>query len=344
MVICLLCNGLTTTELTDCLKDVKSSSKNIGTHSRRELYWNAYGSMITAANKTGAEGERLHGWLTYHTKGPNDDETVKQSNFIACTKRQKGLLGSVDFFGKKTRPEEKEIKNNWCIVYLDDDKTDENEAQAAFDDITSGEPMVYYSQDMNGIFVGTRLKRRKCRNAPSNPLKTPAELQTLKESLKPEEPLVSVAWEGHRPPSINDYNFILAGGFHANISNDESNAVVNTTSIDEIYACFVEKKNLFLVEEASKFVSSHLVDVSKGGNPLFETSVRLAGIARKACLLKKVFIDSSKKKFIDAVNNDEDNNCDMVVIDGAPKDSLFTQHGGCVFELHYHADLAMFGA
>ena len=91
-------------------------------------------------------------------------------------------------------------------------------------------------------------------------------------------------------------------------------------------------------------VAKHLIDVNKGGTPLFETSVRLAGIARKNCLLKKVFICSSKRKFIDMVTKDTDSNVEMIVIEGAKKDSDFMQHGGCVFELHYRADLAMFGA
>ena len=52
--------------------------------------------------------------------------------------------------------------------------------QAAFEDIMDGEPVVYLSQDMDGVFVGTRLKRRKVRSAPSAPLKTPADVDAFK--------------------------------------------------------------------------------------------------------------------------------------------------------------------
>ena len=337
MIICMLVNGLTSSDLTDCLKDIKQSSKNIGTHNRRELFWNAYTSLIAETNKQ-AEGERLHGILTYHTG------EVPKSEFVPCTKRQKGLLGSTDFFGKKVKPEGMETKNQWVIAYLNDDKTDINEAEEAYNDITNGEAMCYFSQDMNGIFVGTKLKRRKCRNAPSSPLKTIAELETLKESLKPDDPLCSIDWNGNRPLALNEYNFVLAGNFHANICNDGGVAWMNTTSVDEIYSFFLTKRNEFLVGEAGKMVQLHLIDVSKGGNPLYETSVRLAGIARKNCLLKKIYVGAEKKKFIDVVKSDSDSNIDMTVIENAPNDSEFAQHGSCVFELHYRADLAMFGA
>ena len=71
--------------------------------------------MISEANKQ-AEGQKLYGFLTY--------TLPSKAEFIACTKRQKGLLGSTDFMGKKFKPEDNERKSEWCIVYFVDDKTD----------------------------------------------------------------------------------------------------------------------------------------------------------------------------------------------------------------------------
>jgi len=335
MVVCLLVNGLTSDNLTACLGQIKSGSKQIGTHARRELFWNAYNSMISEANKQ-AEGQKLYGFLTY--------TLPSKAEFIACTKRQKGLLGSTDFMGKKFKPEDNESKSEWCIVYFDDDKTDVNDAQAAFDDITTGEVMVYLSQDMDGVFVGTKLKRRKCRSAPSSPLKSPSDIATFKATLLPDKPLQSIDWTGKKPAKINDYNFVVAGSFHKSITEDDTIPHINTTSIDEIYTFFEAKRNVFLISEAEKLIASHLTDVGKGlANPLCNLGLKNAAIARRNALMKKCYICSSKKKFIDSVLGDDDNNIELIVINNASEASDFVKYGAVVFELHYRADLTVFG-
>lgn len=59
--------------------------------------------------------------------------------------------------------------------------------------------------------------------------------------------------------------------------------------------------------------------------------------------MKKCYICSSKKKFIDSVLGDDDNNIELIVINNASEASDFVKYGAVVFELHYRADLTVFG-
>ena len=190
----------------------------------------------------------------------------------------------------------------------------------------------------------TKLKRKKCRAAPSTALKSPADVLAFKATLLPDSPLCSVSWLGNDPPKLNEYNFLLAGGFAKPIAEDAvlKEIHVKTTSTDEIYAAFMKQRNGYFLAEAEKLLEVMHRDISKGeANPLVNTSVKMASVARANGLMKKVFVDAGKKKFIEAVRAEGDG-IEMYVVEGAPDGSKFMDYGGVVFELHYKADLNMF--
>ena len=85
-----------------------------------------------------------------------------------------------------------------------------------------------------------------------------------------------------------------------------------------------------------------LTDVAKNeANPICNVTMKLASVARQNGLMKKVFVDGKKKKFIEAIRSEGDG-IEMFVIQDPPEASQFMQYGGCAFELHYRADLSMF--
>ena len=44
----LLSNGLEAVDFVAVIENLKNESKNVGTHKRRELYWEGYGAMAMA--------------------------------------------------------------------------------------------------------------------------------------------------------------------------------------------------------------------------------------------------------------------------------------------------------
>ncbi len=337
LVVLILVNGLPGSVMVDLLGEVKNASKAIGTHKRRELYWQAYTKL---GNKAQASMEDvMYGLLTFHLS-PEAQEDPEQgiAEYIPATKRQRGQLSATDVMGKKFKaPDEDAFPNGWMSCWFDE------EAQRAFDDLMFGEPVVYVSQDMDGVFVATRLKRRKVSGAPSAMFKSSADVEAFKATLLPDKPLVSISWTGNDPVKLNEYNFLLAGKVAKPICEDLSIVVVPSASTDEIYDRFLLQRNTFFIAEAEKLIATMLAEVGKGEkNPIANVTIKLAGIARQNGLLKKVYVDSSKAKFINAVREDG-GGVEMYVINDAPPESQFMQYGGVAFELHYRADLTLFG-
>ena len=66
-------------------QELKNKSKSIGTHARRELYWNGYTKM--ASKISGADGA-AHCFLSYRV-GTDGEGTVELTDL---TKRQRGLV------------------------------------------------------------------------------------------------------------------------------------------------------------------------------------------------------------------------------------------------------------
>jgi hypothetical protein len=322
--------------MSDLLEEVKSQSKSVGTHERRELYWHAYSKLVKLS--ASALDEQVSGFLAFHLADEDGNDPANGTvSYLPATKRQRGLLGSITIMGKKFKSIDPDSDpSQWIMAWFDDD------AQRAYDDIMDGEPVVYLSQDMDGVFIGTLLKRRKCRSAPSSALKKPEDVDAFKETLLPDNPLQSLSWVRNDPVELNAYNFILAGKVAKTITDKNIYPHVASASTNEIYACFEAQRNMHFLSEAERLIAMMLTDIAKGeANPICNVTVKLAGIARKNGLLKTLYVDSSKQKLINAVKEDA-SGVEMYVIQGAESSHPFMEYGGAVFELHYRADLSIF--
>jgi len=96
LLVLILSNGMKFGELAAVIEELKNKSKSIGTHARRELYWNAYTKM--ASKVSGMDGS-AHCFLLYRAAGDGKVEITE------LTKRQKGqvtggceFLGAISFF------------------------------------------------------------------------------------------------------------------------------------------------------------------------------------------------------------------------------------------------------
>jgi hypothetical protein len=88
-------------DLAAVIEELKNKSKSIGTHARRELYWNAYTKM---ASKVGGMDGAAHCFLLYRAAKDGGDGEVEITDL---TKRQRGLVsGGCDFLGLKVKPPE----------------------------------------------------------------------------------------------------------------------------------------------------------------------------------------------------------------------------------------------
>ena len=220
--------------------------------------------------------------------------------------------------------------------------SEEGKAQAAWDDLMHGEPVIYITPE--SVWVGTRHKRALCKNVGS-PLKTAKDVEKFVGELKPDAPLKSVSFVGNDPPTVNDYNVVLAGAFKLDAPLPESVGHVNTTSVTEIYDYFTERKNGNLIVEANRMISSMLADIGKGLTPLiYASSTKEAAVAYKSALMKRVFVHESMGKFIKVAT--ADGSVELNVIRGSDesKFGLFGEYGKIVFECFYRVDLATMGA
>eukprot|EP00658_Telonema_sp_P-2_P067598 TRINITY_DN56514_c0_g1_i3.p1 TRINITY_DN56514_c0_g1~~TRINITY_DN56514_c0_g1_i3.p1 ORF type:complete len:123 (-),score=23.10 TRINITY_DN56514_c0_g1_i3:26-394(-) len=73
LAVLLLCNGMSGTELSESLSELKSASKNCGTHKQREFWWEAYGKIVAHANSQDGE---LYGFVTFRTPAGAPGEGV----------------------------------------------------------------------------------------------------------------------------------------------------------------------------------------------------------------------------------------------------------------------------
>lgn len=334
MQVLLLSNGMTAPSLNEALVELKKSSTAASTHKQREFYWDAYGRMISAIS---GRDDRLFGFLSYRGGGEEaegrvafDEFTGKQKQMLASTKP-----GALEILGKKFRPPDDPGAKEWFSCWFGD------EAQAALDDVTCGEPVIYISTE--SVFVGTRLKRKMVRGGPS--VKTLKDMEKFISELEPEKPLQSVAWRGNHPPNVNEYNVILAGPWGGAIicSLPPTIGYVENLSPNDIYRCFRQRRNQHLVGEAEKLIDRMLADVQKGETkPLIEaSSMKHAAAARENSLMKVVYVHESKGRFVDKIRHDG-SEVEMHVIEGDIQGTKFGEYGGIVFELFYRTDLGMF--
>lgn len=334
IVLALSC-GMTAADLAATLEKLKESSKSIGAHKRRQLYWDAYTKLASKANNL-ADG--TYAFLKY-SADVNADSPEGVIEVVELTKRQRGLVsgGSVDVMGPKFKPPEDPSSKTVLYAW-----SEEGKAQAAWDDLMHGEPVIYITPE--SVWVGTRHKRALCKNVGS-PLKTAKDVEKFVGELKPDAPLKSVSFVGNDPPTVNDYNVVLAGAFKLDAPLPESVGHVNTTSVTEIYDYFTERKNGNLIVEANRMISSMLADIGKGRTPLiYASSTKEAAVAYKSALMKRVFVHESMGKFIKVAT--ADGSVELNVIRGSDdsKFGLFGEYGKIVFECFYRVDLATMGA
>jgi hypothetical protein len=220
-------------------------------------------------------------------------------------------------------------------------------AQTAYDDLTAGEQCIAVDGE-KGVYVLTKHKRKLCRGPPSKPFKSAADASDFIAALAPNAPLQSVSWHGHSPPAVNPYNVLLTGTAHAKAVSaalPPEVGHVGSTSNDEIYAAFLSRKNQSLALEAEDLIDKMLADVARGqqGACYFASSMKELGCARRNALLKRCYVASDKKKFIQSAREEGDVG-ELFVIeprkDGAGK---FEEYGGVVFETFYKLDLSIYG-
>ena len=179
-----LSGGMSGAELAKTLEDLKEKSKGASTHKRRELYWNAYGQMIS---KTSSIEGPAFCFLTYKATAEGEDGTVE---LIELTKRQRGLVGGqVDFLGHKIKPLGPDGKpdaaaKTWALAFS------EEEAASAWSDINHGEPAIVISAD--GVYVATKHKRVQCKGLSGLP-KSGKDVEALVAELQPDKPRLQPA-------------------------------------------------------------------------------------------------------------------------------------------------------
>lgn len=339
IVLALSC-GMVSADLSAALEKLKDSSKSIGSHQKRQVFWDAYSKM---SSKAGTMRDGEYAFLKYvvdTAPGATASEGVVE--VLELTKRQKGLVGCV--LGPKFKPPEDPSSNNHVFIWSGENK----EAQVAWHDLNHGEPCVYITS--SEVFVATKHKRASCKTL-SSPVKTVKDVERLVSELKPDSPLRSVSWQGNEPVTINTYNVMLAGNWKLDTDLPDKIGCVNTTSCDEIYDYFEQRKATQHLKDADKLVKQMLVDVQKNLVPLISaSSTKEAAVAYKLALMKKVYVDESKYgKFVAKVR--EEGAVELIAVtptntgkDSAEHGSLFRDHGGLVFEMFYRVDLTTMGA
>ena len=208
------------------VESLKTDSKNAGAHKTRQLLWAAYGAIATTLG--GVEGA-VAGFLKYNEPAVEGEDGA--ASFEAFTKKQAHALGQggLELMGRKLRPLEEPESKQWAVVFCEGD-----EAVDALDDIKNAEACVYVVRraDMSlmnhggaaaaawifrgdeyrrgrsdrrapqvtatACYVGTRLKRRHCKNVSA--LKTQKDLEKFLEDVKPA--LQSVDWTGSKPAAM----------------------------------------------------------------------------------------------------------------------------------------------
>lgn len=319
-------------ELAGTLEALKEKSKSASSHKRRELYWDAYGQMIS---KTSSINGPAFCFLTYKATADGADSMVE---LIELTKRQRGLVsGGIDFLGHKIKPTVDGVVDQtaktWALAFSEED------AAAAWQDINFGEPCISISSD--GVYVGTQYKRVLCKGLSGLP-KSGKDVEALVSELAPEKPLRSISFAGNEPPSVNSYNVLLCGASKLEKEIPLTIGMVGSTSNNEIYAMFLQRKNSFLVGEASKLVNQMVADVGRGLQPLISTGQKHCIIAYKNAMMRRVFVHESMSKFIDKAT--ADGSVELHVIHGdVDASSDFAKTGKLVFELFYRCDLDTFG-
>ena len=330
LLLLVLCVNLTGEDAMKVVEELKSDSKKASTHKRRQLYWEAYTAM---SSKLGSMEGTVNCFVKFVAGDAEGD--AGSVEIVELTKRQRGLMGSIDIMGKKVKPPEDSASKGWAVAFSEDD------VKVAWDDLHSAEPCIYITAD--AVYTATRFKRCLCKGLSGMP-KTVKDVEKLVSELAPENPIRNISFTGNDAVSVNSYNTFLVGSVPAAVSEALPPSIGHCTgkASAEIYNYFLSRHSDYLLTEASKLISQMNVDVAKGLVPLIvASSMKDAGTARKNSLMKRVFIHESKKAFI--ARCQADGEVEMHIIRGNVDDSDFGKYGGVVFELFYRADLSVFG-
>lgn len=330
LALLLVCNGMEAGKLAAVVDAMKTDSKNCGTHKLRSLLWDGYGAIISKLSSVSGD---YHGFLAFY--GPATDDDTGKAVLTPFTKKQAHALssGGLELMGKKHKPLEEPESPKWVTAYCED------EAALAYDDIVNAESCVYVTS--SAAFVGTRLKRRRCKGVSG--VKTLKDLEKVLADLPPA--LQSVDWTPAQPPAPNGYNVLLAGaGFPAPLLKELPATLgrVDSSSPGDVYDAFLARRNAHLVGEAEGLLRTMEADLGRKRQPSVYATLKEAATARKNALLKRVFVHEGKAKFIDSVRADG-GDVELLVITGDIKGTKFADFGGIVAELFYAADLAVFG-
>jgi len=326
--------GMSSDDLASTLEKLREQSKSIGAHKKRQLFWDCYTKMASKANNL-ADGTFC---FFKYSADTSKDDTEGDVEVVELTKRQKGMVngGGVELMGPRFKPPEDPSSKTVAYAWM------EGAAQTAWDDLMHGEPCIYITPE--SVWVGTRHKRALCK-ATGSPLKTVKDVEKLVAELKPDSPLRSVSFHGNEPPAVNAYNTFLAGSFKLDGPLPTTIGSVNTTSTNDMYDYFTQRKNTSNIDEANKLISQMLADVGKGLTPLIcASSTKEASVAYKSALMKKIYLHESMKKFIAKAK--EDGQVEVCVIKGEDESKMgaFAQYGKLVFEMFYRCDLTTMGA
>lgn len=331
LLVLLLSYGMSGAELAATLETLKTASKQIGSHKRRQLYWEAYGKMIS---KTSSLDGASHCFLTFRAL-PDGDASDGEAAIVELTKRQRGLLnGQCEILGHKLRPSGPDgkpdpVSKSWCVAFS------EEAAPIAWADLHEGEPCICVMGE--AVYVATRYKRALCKSL-SAPLKSVKDAEALIGSLEPEKPLKSISFAGSQPPAVNAYNTFLASAGKALEGLPPAIGHVASTSSHEIYDYFLSRRNAHLLSEADKLIGAMLADAGKGLTAqVYAGSQKDCVVAYKNALMKRIFIHESSKKFIERCQ--KDGGVELHVISGDVDKSEFAKYGKMVFELYYRVDL-----
>ena len=113
LLLLLLCNNIAFADVAAVVEELKNNSKGAGSHKRRQLYWDGYGSMI---NKTTSLDGLAHCFITYRASG--EEGVEGQVEIVDLTKRQKGMVGSVDIMGTLCHCQRIDSASQSCYLSL----------------------------------------------------------------------------------------------------------------------------------------------------------------------------------------------------------------------------------
>jgi len=360
MMVLLVIYGFKPTDLSDSIGELKKQTKNLGTHSQRQAYWSAYGDIQSSANKysqSDVDGGKLYGLIKYYSGSTSSNDNKKKEKgkieFEPFSKRQKALVGTpklmmgrhIKLLMKEGDEDDASKKGNEFIMPWFGD-----EAEEAYLDITQGEECISIDSD-RGVYVSTKIKRKNC-SAGSSSLKSIDGVQDYISKLEPDTPLQSIAWEGHQPPKVTTYNVILTGAWPSSVTShlsmDESLAHINTSSMDEIYELFLLRRNNQYIREAETLIDSMVTEQNKSKGTdmtasIFTGSMKDLATANRNAILKKVYVSSTKKKFIQLAR--AEGGIEMIIVNEREGNDAgkFEKWGGVVFETYYKLDLSIYG-